>query len=122
VPDTKTTKKWVYATKLVPYCRTKCPNPLKCRHEACDTCPSCEECVRYKRVLVKREVVTTKAGYKCVPACEACRAKAAAAGQAPGQAPRPVAQPNEPYELPPPPSAPAPVDSGARGDVRFLRR
>ena len=79
VPDVKTTKKWVYSTKLVPYCRTKCPNPLKCRHDSCETCPNCEECVRYKRVLIKREVVTKKNGYKCVPGCEACRARAQAA-------------------------------------------
>lgn len=95
VPDVKTTKKWVYSTKLVPYCKTKCPNPLKCRHDACETCPECEDCVRYKRVLIKREVVTKKNGYKCVPGCEACRAKAQAA------------QSNPALDMPPPPPVPA---------------
>jgi hypothetical protein len=63
VPETKTTKKWVYATKLVPHCQAKCRNPLKSSHDDCGICPSCEACVRYKRVLVKREVVTTKPVY-----------------------------------------------------------
>lgn len=111
VPETRTTKKWVYSTKLVPYCLTKCRNPLHGGHEGCDSCPKCESCVRYKRVLVKREVVTTKQIYKCVPACEACRARA----NAPGTAPIPpakkdaVAQPGEPQPLPASPG-PAPAE------------
>lgn len=73
VPDTKTTKKWAYSTRLVPFCVKSCPNPFKCRHAASQSCPSCESCVRYKRVLIKREVVTKTAGFKCIPLCEACR-------------------------------------------------
>lgn len=111
VPETKTTKKWVYATKLVPYCLLKCRNPFHGRDEGCDSCPGCESCVRYKRVLVKREVVTTKQIYKCVPACEACRARA----HVPGSSPIPptkkdaVAQPGEPQPLPASPG-PAPAE------------
>lgn len=121
VPDVKTTRKWVYATKLVPYCRTKCPNPLKCRHDACEVCPSCEECVRYKRVLIKREVVTTKDGYKCIPACEACRAKGLVRPERPLPRPEssPVAQPETPIDLMPAAPSPTPADSASRTELRF---
>lgn len=74
VPDTKTTKKWIYSTKLVPFCVKSCPNPFKCRQDGCESCTECESCVRYKRVLIKREVVTKTEGFKCIPLCEACKA------------------------------------------------
>lgn len=107
VPEVRTEKKWVYAVKLVPYCLTKCPNPLKCRHDACDSCPTCEECVRYKRVLIKREVATKKTVCKCVPGCQACQAQAAAAAATPQRA---VAAPSEPLALPAP-AGPEPAAS-----------
>jgi hypothetical protein len=112
VPDTKTTKKYVYATKLVPYCLTKCPNPFKCRHDSCESCANCEDCVRYKRVLVKREVVTTKTGCKCIPTCEACQARNQSAPQSPakGLPGAPVAQPAEPTPVPASPG-PTPTES-----------
>lgn len=65
VPDTKTTKKTVYSYKEVPYCKPRCPNPFK-RWGDNEECTECECEPRCKRVLVKREVVETKAGYKCV--------------------------------------------------------
>lgn len=75
VPEIKTSKKWIYATKVVPYClKTGCRKPCTCRHDDYESCPECESRVRYKRVLVKREVVTKTEGFKCVPMCEACRA------------------------------------------------
>jgi hypothetical protein len=115
VPDIKTTKKWIYCTKLVPYCRKKCPNPLHCKSDCCDTCPQCESCVRYKRVLMKREVVMTKRGYKCVPSCGACRTRTEgpAAKPAPAatkEASAPTAPPGEYIAIPGPP-APSPADS-----------
>lgn len=67
VPGTKTVKKTVYSCKLVPYCKTKCPNPLRCRHDESETCPTCEERVRYRRVLLKREITTKVPECKCVP-------------------------------------------------------
>lgn len=65
VPETKSVKKFVYSYKDVPYCRPNCPNPLR-RCGDSEACTECEYCPRYKRVLVKREVVEKKEGVKCV--------------------------------------------------------
>lgn len=65
VPETKSVKKAVYSYKDVPYCRPNCPNPLD-RWGDAETCTACECCPRYKRVLVKREVVEKKETMKCV--------------------------------------------------------
>ncbi|MFN0053838.1 MAG: hypothetical protein ACKV0T_16790 [Planctomycetales bacterium] len=98
VPETKTVKKWIYCTKVVPYCLKNCRNPLRCRQELCDTCPECEATVRYKRVLIKREVSIKKPGFKCIPLCEACRAEAAKQQEPVKSAPPAPPAPAAPYE------------------------
>jgi hypothetical protein len=59
VPETKKIMKTVYEVKEVPYCLKKLP-PLCSlfHHHGCD-CEMCAECQcpRYKKVLVKKEVV-----------------------------------------------------------------
>jgi hypothetical protein len=63
VPQTKQIKKTVYEVKEVPLCLTKLPPLLSLlHHQCCDECPECE-CPRYKRVLLKKEVV-------CAEVCE----------------------------------------------------
>lgn len=97
-PDKKEIKKTVYETKWVPYCL---PNPYcgRCCEGDCNKpCPSCEKCVRWKRVVVKREVVVDViCCYKCV--AEEC-----------GPAHTPVTDedgvPPTPHELPTAPPAP----------------
>lgn len=65
VPETKQVKKTVYEVKEVPFCLTKLP-PLFGHHRGCDDCPECD-CPRYKRVLVKKEIVCEEyCGTKCV--------------------------------------------------------
>ncbi|HEX6984142.1 MAG TPA: hypothetical protein VF170_02140 [Planctomycetaceae bacterium] len=66
-PVVKEVKKTVYETKLVPYCL---PRPWcgVCRGDGRRPCPDCEKCVRWKRVVVKREVVV---GETCCYACTA---------------------------------------------------
>ncbi|MBS0267129.1 MAG: hypothetical protein JSS02_34705, partial [Planctomycetes bacterium] len=64
-PEVKTVKRWVYSCKLVPYCRPNCPNPLQ-RWGENEKCTVCECCPRYKRVLIKREVIEKKETLKCV--------------------------------------------------------
>ena len=69
VHDTKITKKVVYEVKCVPVCEHR---PAKFLH--CDCCPVCE--LKYKRVLVKREVVSEVCTTKCVPVevpCNCCK-------------------------------------------------
>jgi hypothetical protein len=60
VPETKQIKKTVYEVQEVPYCLKKLP-PLWSlfHHHGCDDCAMCAECQcpRYRRVLVKKEVV-----------------------------------------------------------------
>jgi hypothetical protein len=65
VPDVKQIKKTVYAVEEVPFCLHKLP-PL-CSLKGCDcACPECD-CPRYKRVLLKKEVVCEEVcGTKCV--------------------------------------------------------
>jgi len=59
VPEVKQIKKTVYEVQCVPYCLKKLP-PLCSlfHHHGCD-CEMCAECQcpRYKKVLVKKEVV-----------------------------------------------------------------
>jgi hypothetical protein len=60
VPDKKQIKKTVYEVQEVPYCLKKLPPlwSLFCHHHGCDceVCPDCQ-CPRYKKVLVKKEIV-----------------------------------------------------------------
>jgi hypothetical protein len=84
VPDVKQIKKTVYEVQEVPYCLKKLPPlwSLFCHHgcDNCEVCPDCQ-CPRYKKVLVKKEVVckeicTTKCVVQehrvpCQP-CEPC--------------------------------------------------
>lgn len=85
VPDVKQIKKTVYEVQEVPFCLKRLP-PLWSlfHHHGCDECEVCAECdcVRYKKVLVKKEVVckeicTTKCIVEehvervpCQPACK----------------------------------------------------
>lgn len=77
VEERKPIKKTVYECKEVPYCEHKLPRFLQ---SSC--CPECSDCVKYKKVLVKREITcgeTTK--MKCVveevihkvPCCSQCQ-------------------------------------------------
>ena len=85
VPEVKQIKKTVYEVQEVPYCLKKLP-PLCSlfHHHGCD-CEMCAECQcpRYKKVLVKKEIVckeicTTKCVIEehrvpcqvCEPACK----------------------------------------------------
>jgi hypothetical protein len=56
VPETRQIKKTVYEVREVPFCLHK-PPPLFGHHGAC--CDECRECgkVRYKKVLLKKEIV-----------------------------------------------------------------
>jgi hypothetical protein len=59
VPEVKQIKKTVYEVHEVPYCVKKLPPLLSLlHHRGCD-CQMCAECQcpRYKKVLVKKEVV-----------------------------------------------------------------
>jgi hypothetical protein len=67
VPEVKPIKKTVYEVQEVPYCLKKLP-PLwtLLRHRGCvDDCAECE-CPRYRKVLVKKEVVC---GEICTTKC-----------------------------------------------------
>jgi hypothetical protein len=68
VPEVKPIKKTVYEVREVPYCVKKLP-PLWAllHHHGCD-CEACAECdcVRYKKVLVKKEVIC---GEICTSQC-----------------------------------------------------
>lgn len=64
--ETKPIKKWVYECKLVPYCLHRPSKPFATQDSGC--CPACEDCPRFKRVLIKREIVVgEKCETKCVP-------------------------------------------------------
>jgi hypothetical protein len=58
VPEVKQIKKIVYEVQEVPFCVKKCPPLWTLLHaKGCD-CEACAECcLRYKKVLVKREIV-----------------------------------------------------------------
>jgi hypothetical protein len=116
VPDKKQIKKTVYEVKEVPFCLHKLP-PLFGHHgECCDECRECG-CVRYKKVLLKKEIVcdeicTTKCVVEkvvervpcrtCCPACPNYQAASPA---------MPVAEPLADQELVP---IPLPVGLGPR--------
>jgi hypothetical protein len=90
VPETKQTKKTVYQVQEVPFCLKKLPPlfSLLHHHGCCNECERCAECAcpRYKKVLVKKEVVCKEiCGSKCVPVefvekvpCRVCTAPSAA--------------------------------------------
>lgn len=66
VPETKQVKKTIYEVREVPFCLHKLP-PLFGHHGDC--CDECRECgkVRYKKVLLKKEVVCEEiCSSKCV--------------------------------------------------------
>ncbi len=59
VPEVKQIKKTVYEVQEVPYCLKKCPPLWTLWHAKgcdCEACAECD-CVRYRKVLVKREIV-----------------------------------------------------------------
>jgi hypothetical protein len=57
VPEVKQIKKTVYEVQEVPYCLKKLPPFWSLfRKQCCDECAECD-CPRYKKVLVKKEVV-----------------------------------------------------------------
>lgn len=72
ITETKKIKKTVYTIKNVPFCLHQLPGLL---HHGC--CPECECQPRFKKVLVKKEVVVCETCiHKCTPVkappCEAC--------------------------------------------------
>jgi hypothetical protein len=102
VPDVKQIKKTVYECKEVPFCLHKLPSLFShFKHDCCDDCPECD-CPRYKKVLLKKEIVCKEVcGTKClieevverVP-CRVCRPCPHCAHATPGCAlpvPPPVA-------------------------------
>lgn len=119
VPDKKQTKKTVYECKEVPYCVHKLTCPLK-HDTCCEKCVECECCARYKKVLIKREIVVCEECItKCVPEpvvqrvpVKVCRvipcAKCAANGCAQG-VPCTQAVPNGIAPPAAPPGATAPI-------------
>jgi hypothetical protein len=130
VPDVKQMKKTVYECKEVPFCLHKLP-PLFSRHkhDCCDACPECD-CPRYKKVLLKKEIVCEEiCGTKCVieeviervpchvcrpcPHCSSAVPRASAAPLPPAPLVEPAAatvQFSDGYDslLPPPPVPGAP--------------
>jgi hypothetical protein len=67
VPETKQIKKTVYEVQEVPYCLKKLPPLFSFHKHGCEECAECD-CVRYKKVLVKKEVVCCEIPtMKCVP-------------------------------------------------------
>ena len=97
VPDNKPIKKTVYECREVPYCQHKLP---RLGHGDC--CPECEACPKFKKVLVKKEIVVGETcGTKCVPEkfveripvpCCRCGYKPANDAPSPSPAPIPMAQ------------------------------
>ena len=97
VPDKKQIKKTVYEVKEVPFCLHKLPHLCSHLHgDCCDECRECD-CPRYKKVLLKKEIVceeicTTKCVIEefvervpcrvCCPDCPSCQ-KGAPSVQAP---------------------------------------
>lgn len=77
VDERKPIKKTVYECRDVPYCEQKLPKFLQS-----NCCPECKDCVKYKKVLVKKEIVCgEKCSVKCiveeivhkVPCCNHCQ-------------------------------------------------
>ena len=84
VPEVKQVKKTVYEVREEPYCLKKLPPILGLLHRRCDCCGSCDvcQCVRYRKVLVKKEIVcqeicTSKCvvqeHVQCVPCQPLCK-------------------------------------------------
>src|SRR5262245_37184696 len=68
VPEVKQIKKTVYEVQEVPFCLKKLPPLCSLFHHhgcECDQCAECQ-CVRYKKVLVKKEIVC---GEICTTKC-----------------------------------------------------
>lgn len=118
VPDKKQIKKTVYECKEVPYCVHRLP---KFGH--CDCCPECEACPRFKKVLVKHDVVVSEfCTTKCVVEeyCERVLGPCCKCGYAPTPvqdaekeamlqsppAPIPAAEPKSAWLPPEPPQIP----------------
>lgn len=69
VPDLKQIKKTVYEVREEPYCLKRLPPLLSLWHRHCDDCGAGDECqcVRYRKVLVKKEIVCEETcGTKCL--------------------------------------------------------
>ncbi len=100
VPDVKKTKKTVYECKEIPYCVHKLTCPLK-HDTCCEKCKECECCARYKKVLIKKEIVVCEeCTTKCVPEavvtrvpCKVLRVVPCANCAQAAAAPAPVAYP-----------------------------
>mgnify|MGYP003395956785 CR=1 FL=1 len=103
VLDRKSIKKTVYSCKLVPYCLAACRNPLA-RGQTC--CETCETHPRWKRVLLKREIVVGETcGTKCEVVCQThgganCNVCGQGSGQAGTSVPQPQAYDSEPAPIP----------------------
>lgn len=100
VPETKQIKKTVYECRDVPYCEHRLP---KFGHFEC--CPECQACPKFKKVLVKREVVVSEV---CVMKCvveEYCDRVLGPCGRC-GHVPQPDGDQVTPG-VPPPPQPPA---------------
>ncbi len=96
VPEKKQIKKTVYEVREVPFCLHKLPHLCSHLHgDCCDQCRECD-CPRYKKVLLKKEIVceeicTTKCVVEefvervpcrvCCPDCPNCGKELKAAGQ-----------------------------------------
>lgn len=83
MPEVKQIKKTVYEVQEVPYCLKKLPPLFSLLHHRgcdCETCADCQ-CPRFKKVLVKKEVVCKEiCTTKCVVeehvervACQVCQ-------------------------------------------------
>jgi hypothetical protein len=84
VPEMKQVKKTVYEVQELPYCLKKLPPLCSLFHHhgcACEICAECQ-CPRYKKVLVKKEIVCKEVcASKCVieerrvpcQPCECCK-------------------------------------------------
>lgn len=101
--ESKTLKKTVYRCQLVPFCLPGCKSPLQCGQTCCE---SCEARPRWKRVLLKKEIVV---GHTCESKCEVmCHTHGGAVGgncapaapPAGGPPPAPAAYDAEPAPVP----------------------
>lgn len=107
-------KKTVYECKEIPYCEHALP-ALIGRCDCC--CPQCKSCPKYKKVLIKKEIVCgEKCEYKCIPEevvtvvavpcsqCGHCNHGPCATGNGvPGTAPPAIQQPAPAVASPPTP-------------------
>lgn len=88
VMDNKPIKKTIYCCKLVPFCLPGCQNPLRCGQTCCG---ECEAQPRWKRVLLKKEIVV---GHTCGTKCEVmCHTHGGANGGACGPTAPPAGGP-----------------------------